>query len=112
MRAMQYGWIIQWHSLVNEHCYTGWMGGGLNDPSEMNIEQELHASIRYEAPRNTGGSEWFMLALLKGQLYTTPFNGLRLKFMLGAEYGLDITRVRNRNQSRFGMFVRVGYLFF
>ena len=98
--------------IVSDHLIQDVAEGNLTFDEFKAIERDLHGSIRYEAPRNTGVSEWFMLALLKGQLYTTPFNGLRLKFMLGAEYGLDITRVRNRYQSRFGMFIRVGYLFF
>ena len=98
--------------IVSDHLIRDVAEGNLTFEEYKEIERDLHGSIRYEAPRNTGGSEWFMLALLKGQLYTTPFNGLPLKFVLGAEYGFDITRLRNRNQSRFGMFIRVGYLFF
>lgn len=98
--------------IVSDHLVRDVAEGNLTFEEFKDIERELHGSLRYQAPRNTGGSEWFLLTLLKGQVYTTPFSGVPLKFMLGAEYGLDITRIRKRNQSRFAMFLKVGYLFF
>jgi len=98
--------------VVTDHLVRDVAAGSLTFDEYKIIEGRLHESIQYQAPKNTGGSEWYVLGLIKGQVYTRPLINIPVRFRLGMEYGLDLTRIRKRNQSRFAIFLGVGYLLY
>ncbi|MGH1435345.1 MAG: hypothetical protein ACRBG0_12915 [Lewinella sp.] len=98
--------------LITDHLVRDVAEGDLTFDEYKSLEATLHESIRYQAPKNTGGSEWYLLATVKGQMFISPFQRVPLRFTLGADLGLDITRVRKRNQNRIGIFFKTEYLFY
>lgn len=98
--------------LTTDHLVRDVAAGNLTFEEYKAIEEVLHAGLRYQAPKNNAGTEWYFLTTLKAQLYSTPFAQVPLKFTLGVEGGLDVGRLRKRNQNRLELFVRVGYLFY
>ena len=98
--------------ITTDHLVRDVAEGNLTFDEYKSIETELHEALRYQAPKNTGGSEWFFLATLKGQLFTKPVASLPLRFALGVDLGLDVARIRKRNQNRMGLFVKVSYLLY
>lgn len=86
--------------------------GDLSFQEYKDIERVLHQSLRYKAPKNTGGSEMYFLFLLKGQIYITPSARLPIQFHLGAEVGIDVFRIKKRNQNRIGAFIGMTYLLY
>lgn len=73
------------------------------------IEEHLHTSLKYQAPKNMGGSEFYFLTTLKGQIHIKPSKDLRLRLALGAEGGIDVVRIGKRNQNRFAVFLKAAY---
>ncbi len=98
--------------VVTDHLVRDVAEGNLTFDEYKFIETRLHESLRYDAPSNTGGSEWYFLALLKGELFTTPFAYVPLKFSLGLDVGVDLGRLRKRNQNRIGLTFKLGYLLY
>jgi len=98
--------------LVTDHLVRDVAEGNLTFDEYKSVESTLHESILYQAPKNTGGSEWYLLATVKGQLFISPFKTLPIRFSLGADLGLDFTRIRKRNQNRMGIFFKTEYLFY
>lgn len=98
--------------IVTDHLVRDVASGGLTFDEYKIIEGRLHESIQYQAPKNTGGSEWYILGLIKGQVYTRPLINIPVQFRLGAEFGLDLTRISKRNQSRFAISLGIGYLLY
>lgn len=98
--------------LTTDHLVRDVAEGDLTFDEYKAIEATLHESIRYQAPKNTGGSEWYLLTTLKGQMSIAPFKRVPIRFALGADLGLDITRIRKRNQNRLGLFFKTEYLFY
>lgn len=98
--------------LVTDHLVRDVAAGRLTFNEYKTIEERLHESLRYEAPRSTGGSEWYLLAIVKGQMQIQPFQSLPLQFSAGLEVGVDVVRLRKRNQSRFGFFVGAAVLLY
>lgn len=96
-------------SRITDHLVRDVADGKLTFDQYKNIENRLFEGLRYEAPNNTGGSEWYVLATLKGQVFSQPFSYLPLRFSLGIDLGLDITRIKKRNQNRFAFFVKAAY---
>ena len=98
--------------LVTDHLVRDVADGDLTFEQYQAIEEQLHESIRYQAPSNTGGSEWYFLLLARVELYSKPFTYIPIRFSLGLEGGLDITRLKKRNQNRFGLHVGLRYLLY
>lgn len=98
--------------LVTDHLVQDVAAGRLTFSEYKTIEERLHESLRYEAPRTTGGSEWYLLAIVKGQAQIKPFQRLPIQFNAGLELGVDVVRLRKRNQSRFGFFVGAAVLLY
>jgi hypothetical protein len=98
--------------LVTDHLVRDVAEGDLTFDEYKAVERTLHESILYQAPKNTGGSEWYLLATLKGQMFISPMKRIPLRFSLGVDLGLDFTRVRKRNQNRLGIFFKTEYLFY
>lgn len=94
---------------VTDHLVRDVAAGKLTFDEYKEIERQLFAGLRYEAPKNTGGSEWYVLVTLKAQVYSQPFKYIPLRFALGIDAGLDLTRISKRNQNRFAFFVKMGY---
>ncbi len=86
--------------------------GDLTFQEYKDIERVLHQSLKYKAPKNTGGSEMYFLFLLKGQMYITPSARLPIQFSLGGEVGVDVFRIKRRNQSRISAFISMAYLLY
>lgn len=97
--------------LVTNHLVQDVAEGNITFEQFQIFERELHQSISNDSPRNTGGSEWFGLATLKGQAFITPSVRFPLRFALGFDAALDVIRLKKRKQSRFGLFLRADYLF-
>ncbi len=98
--------------LVTDHLVRDVAEGDLTFDEYKAIERTLHESILYQAPKNTGGSEWYLLATVKGQMFISPMKRIPLRFSLGVDLGLDFTRIRKRNQNRMGIFFKTEYLFY
>lgn len=86
--------------------------GHLTFQEYKDIERVLHQSLRYKAPKNTGGSEMYFLVSLKGQIYITPSARLPIRFSAGGEVGVDVFRIQKRNQSRLSAFISMTYLLY
>jgi hypothetical protein len=97
---------------ITDHLVRDVAEGRLSFDQYKEIESRLFEGLRYEAPNNTGGSEWYVLATLKGQVFSQPFNTLPLRLSLGIDFGLDITRISKRNQNRFAFFVKAAYMMY
>jgi hypothetical protein len=98
--------------LITDHLVQDVADNNLTFSQYKRIEDQLHNSIRYQAPKNTGGSDWYLLGLIQGELYTTPLRNIPLRFSLSLELGLDLTRVRKRNQSRLALALQAAYLLY
>lgn len=97
---------------ITDHLVRDVAEGKLTFDQYKEIESRLFEGLRYEAPNNTGGSEWYVLATLKGQVFSQPFDLIPLRFSLGVDLGLDITRIKKRNQNRFAFFVKAAYMMY
>ena len=98
--------------LTTDHLVRDVADGKLTFDEYKDLEYGLHQSLRYQAPKNIGGSEWYFLATLRARIYIKPFNSIPIQLALGLEGGLDVGRFRKRNQNRIGFFLGLEYLLF